>query len=139
MKRAASFFSLLGMAGALAGRPDLGEGCCECEKAADSQTSQTQLHIFYEFDVKLGRNRWTIRKRFSDFVQLIGALQEQDIVDLDSYEMLPPKTWFVCIDEDFLEERRNKLSEFVDHLMNEVCKKGHMNVTVARWLQIDPY
>ena len=59
--------------------------------------------------------QWTVRRRFREFSALLEAL----LCTFPHLKLpsLPPKTWFGNTGKKWVEERREKLNEFVDALL----------------------
>ena len=72
-------------------------------------------HTEFVVECAVGDGQWTVRRRFREFSALLEALNcTFPHLKLPS---LPPKAWFGNTGEKWVEERREKLNEFVDALL----------------------
>jgi hypothetical protein len=78
-------------------------------------------HAVYTIKLQQEKFIWQIHRRFSEFDRLLVQLKQR-YTDVE-FPVLPPKTYFnVCTDANFLEERKQKLHEFSNHLLLTASK-----------------
>ncbi len=108
------------------------------------ETSQSgEQLVLFELHVSLGDETWTISKRFSDFGRLRDSLIAECVggsrasgfeFESDKSETffpvstkfslaaeLPPKTFFVNLDLDFINGRRAALQHYLDLILAQQC------------------
>lgn len=96
----------------------------------------------YVITLRQGANKWTANHRYSEFTQLHSALQKETTEKRYPIELpeLPKKTWFrVTKDEDFINNRRIALEEYLDKILMLLNAKGLMlPLCLADFLHINP-
>ena len=97
------------------GRPEISEG-----KYAE-----------YVIEISFGDKKRRVQRRFSEFYALYCYLEKAKNLNC----AFPPKTWFSCMDDDFIEYRRKALEKYLTHVLSisGVCKLA----TVRNFLQLE--
>ena len=73
-------------------------------------------HAVFKVTVRRGKRSWDIKKRFSDFFLLRSTTAGHEEINF------PPKTYFPCIETEFIEERRVLLQEYMDQLLTAMSR-----------------
>jgi glyoxylase-like metal-dependent hydrolase (beta-lactamase superfamily II) len=76
--------------------------------------------VFYEIEVKRGRNTWKVYRRYTEFAALYSSLEKEDLVAVSDPSILfPSKSLYHMYlpDPAFIETRRAKLEIILDRVL----------------------
>ena len=96
-------------------------------------------HAVYRIIVRQGKSEWVVERRFREFDTLYQSFKFLQN-DISSMIGLPPKTCCrITSDDAFLEERREKLSTFLDGLLKELSQRNLVkDERILQFLELDP-
>ena len=98
-------------------------------------TNCCNQYAVYEITMRKGKSTWTLKKRYKDFFAL-----HEDVCDYDvsSGGIFPAKTYFPCVDTDFIEDRREKLQEYLSAVLNKMSQKDSIksNSRICQFLNM---
>jgi hypothetical protein len=129
-----SYDSLLGMLCSAVGKPQVGSDCCSGIGQVESEQERKEAY-FYPLEIRQGTKSWVVLKRFSDFLDLVVAIEGQGMT-FESFSLMPQKTFFAVVTIDSLLERRDQLQAFLDALLMEMCEQKLLITTITTWLQL---
>ena len=96
--------------------------------------------IFYEIFVSRGKETWTVNRRYNQFLTFLIDLKDQ-IDDLPSDIVLPPKSFFNNLNKDFCDDRLKKLETFLDKCLVFISSRGIQiqdSIIITNFLKITP-
>jgi hypothetical protein len=95
-------------------------------------------HAEYVLTLKQGKSEWTVKRRFSEFDAFSRDVHGL-LPDDPSLAPLPPKTCRSHLEDQFLQDRREKLYDFLDITLKELSQKNLItNESIVKFLEIDP-
>ena len=102
--------------------------------SSDSATAA----VVYRILVESRDSSWQVEHRFSEFEQLLSAVQPlyaEQLSGQPPLPALPPKTWLPSRDESFVQERQEALQSFMQELLQrkDICRLQ----PVRQFLQLD--
>ena len=99
------------------------DGCLFC----------AEQHVCFSVLVKLGREHYVVRRRYNDFAAFRASLlSDYDNLKTELGEF-PAKTWFVVTtDEVFINDRKQRLSDFLNSTLKVLSSKGLLQLAVVR-------
>ena len=83
----------------------------EFERTFDERGNQV---VFYNVHVSLGRRKWTLNKRYSEFNELDAGMRRKHA----NLPKLPGKTFFTLKTDQQLDGRRAELHTYLQEIVN---------------------
>lgn len=97
-----------------------------------------EKYAVYQFEVKRGRQTKTVNWRYSEIRNLHEYLCSTSVGSIANLVSFPSKTWFARFDDEFLEERRQKIEQYFHQLLSSSRTISQIPC-VRRFLQIDTF
>lgn len=97
-------------------------------------------YVVYLIEVQRGKQKWTVKSRFSEMAELHNHLQVTTSMLPITLPSFPPKTLFhVTADSAFLDQRQQALQSYLDELLRRLSEEGGVeNTCAAIFLNLSP-
>ncbi|OQS05401.1 ribonuclease H2 subunit A [Thraustotheca clavata] len=85
------------------------------KKVKDLSDAVYTVNPMYYIEVCYGELKWQARRRYNDFARLHYGLYSEMKIVLPTF---PPKTWLRNVDEDFVQDRKVALNDYLQRIVS---------------------
>jgi len=81
----------------------------------------------YIIQFTVGKQKWEVRKRYSEFVKLYNLLESKvGFEAIDKLPEIPPKKFLLALSPSLIKERQNAFNEFLKEVVKnpEICQSA---------------